>query len=117
MTLHELLLQLRAEVPGCVATLAMSGADGVIDTHGDPVDASIATVLCDLFDRSRTVAATAGHDATSREMVVLSGERTYICHALGDRGALVAAVCSGTSNVGLLLTAARREIAAMEGGA
>lgn len=117
MTLHELLLRLRAEVPGCVAALAMSSAKGVIDTHGDPVDASVATVLCELFDRNRALAAAAGNDTAPREMVVMSGERTYICHALDGEDALVAAVCSGISNVGLLLTTTRREIAAMEGRA
>ena len=109
MNLQELLQRLHAEVPDCVAVLAMNGGGSVIDARGEDAGASVPAAMHEVFDRS---GAMSGDELVPREIVVLSNKRTYVCHRLDDT--IVTTVCSTTSNLGLLLGIARREIAAME---
>ena len=120
--IDELLTRLRTEVPDCVTAMAIDLDRGTLLAclgADDPPGAGVvADVVRNLLRRTEEVAESLspiGSDApaTPREMLVLSADRTYVCQELGHQpGTAVAAICTNTSNLGLLLAIVRRETAA-----
>lgn len=102
-----LLAGICAEVPGCIAALLVSLEEDTAGVHaGETLDVgsldAVAAAGRDLFAMGDIAGDT-------REMVVLSDERTYVYHRLATRPTLiVAAICRNTSNLGLVLGMVRR---------
>jgi NAD(P)H-nitrite reductase large subunit len=109
-----LLARLCAAVPGCIAAMLISVEEGgAALVAGEALDAgsldAVAAAGRDLF-------APGVFAEDTREMVVLSDERTYVYRRLALRpGLIVAAICRNTSNLGLVLGMVRQELDLLAG--